>query len=136
VRGDPDRTNIHYSALPSLSKDESLLKLISISEKPIIIFHSSRVSAEVTNRFLLSRMESTDIVYYHAGLTKDEKQSIEEWFFSSNTGILNATCAYGMGIDKANIRTVIHLNAPTSIEAYLLFKKIVIYSILVKVVAF
>ena len=119
VRGDPDRTNIHYSALPSLSKDESLLKLISISEKPIIIFHSSRVSAEVTNRFLLSRMESTDIVYYHAGLTKDEKQSIEEWFFSSNTGILNATCAYGMGIDKANIRTVIHLNAPTSIEAYL-----------------
>ena len=77
------------------------------------------VSCEVTNRFLKNRTGRDDIVYYHAGLSKENKAEIEKWFFDSDTGILNATCAYGMGVDKQGIRTVIHLEAPSSIEAYL-----------------
>ncbi|QEN03674.1 ATP-dependent DNA helicase RecQ [Thiospirochaeta perfilievii] len=119
VRGNPDRTNIHYSVIPSISKDETLIELVKSVETPAIIFHSSRVSAEVTNRLLINRLERDDIVYYHAGLTKDQKSRIEEWFFTSDTGILNATCAYGMGVDKQNIRSVIHLEVPSSIEAFL-----------------
>ncbi|MGL1894303.1 MAG: hypothetical protein OCD02_21915 [Spirochaetaceae bacterium] len=65
-------------------------------ETPDIIFHNSRVSAEVTNRFLVNRLNRDDIVYYHAGLQKDEKTAIEKWFFDSDSGILNATCAYEM----------------------------------------
>lgn len=119
VKGNPDRANISYSVVPCINKNETLLKLVKYSQKPLIIFHSSRVSAEVTNRFLSTRLNSDEIIYYHAGLPKEAKKSIEKWFFSSASGVLNATCAYGMGVDKQNIRTVIHLEAPSSIEAYL-----------------
>lgn len=119
VKGNPDRTNIHYNIIHCISKRESLIDLLGRVEEPCIIFHQSRVSAELINTFLIRRLHRDDIVYYHAGLNKEEKSSIEEWFFTSERGILNATCAYGMGVDKSNIRTVIHLQAPSSIEAYL-----------------
>ncbi len=119
VRGNPDRTNIFYSVIPTISRNESLIDLISKIKTPAIIFHNSRVSAEMTNSFLMNRLNRDDIVYYHAGLQKEDKTCIEKWFFDSDTGILNATCAYGMGVDKQNIRTVIHLEAPTDIESYL-----------------
>jgi ATP-dependent DNA helicase RecQ len=44
---------------------------------------------------------------------------VEQWFFSNPRGVLVATCAYGMGVDKADIRTVIHHDCPPSVEAYL-----------------
>lgn len=119
VKGNPDRTNIHYSVIPCINKMETLIDIIKRIEKPAIIFHNSRVSAELTSINLSLRLNRDDIVYYHAGLTSNEKKSIEEWFFDNDSGILNATCAYGMGVDKQNIRTVIHLEAPTTIEAYL-----------------
>ncbi|MGL1893598.1 MAG: RecQ family ATP-dependent DNA helicase [Spirochaetaceae bacterium] len=119
VRGNPDRVNITYSVIPCISKKETLVHLVNNIETPAIIFHSSRVSTELTSTFLSRRLERDDIVYYHAGLTKEEKSDIEKWFFDSNSGILNATCAYGMGVDKQGIRTVIHLEAPDSIESYL-----------------
>ncbi|MDR0409892.1 MAG: RecQ family zinc-binding domain-containing protein, partial [Spirochaetaceae bacterium] len=55
----------------------------------------------------------------HAGLERAEKTDVEKWFFSSEQGTLIATCAYGMGVDKANIRTVVHRDCPPSVEAYL-----------------
>lgn len=57
--------------------------------------------------------------YYHAGLSKNERETIENWFLNSDSGVLFATCAYGMGIDKPNIRTVIHAYIPSGIEEYL-----------------
>lgn len=119
VRGNPDRTNIFYSVIQAINRQETLLNLINTVETPAIIFHSSRVSTELTNNFLANRTGRDDIVYYHAGLSKEQKSTIEKWFFTSDTGILNSTCAYGMGVDKQNIRTVIHLEAPTTIESYL-----------------
>lgn len=119
VKGSPDRNNISYNIIHCISKKESLVELLSRVQEPCIIFHQSRVSAELTNSYLIERLNRDDIIYYHAGLQKDEKDSIEKWFFNSNSGILNATCAYGMGVDKSNIRTVIHLQAPSTIEAYL-----------------
>ncbi|MBN2617037.1 MAG: ATP-dependent DNA helicase RecQ [Spirochaetales bacterium] len=119
VRGDPDRTNIHYSVIPSLNINETLVDLLQKVEKPAIIFHNSRVSTEITSRFLRYRLNDSNIVYYHAGLEPNEKKAIEEWFYDSDNGVLNATCAYGMGVDKQNIRTVIHLKPPSSIEAFL-----------------
>ncbi len=96
VRGNPDRTNIFYSVIPAINKQETLLSVINRVQTPAIIFHSSRVSTELTNNFLVNRTGRDDIVYYHAGLTKDQKDQIEKWFFTSDSGILNSTCAYGM----------------------------------------
>ncbi len=59
------------------------------------------------------------IFFYHAGLSKDEKKQVEESFFQSSDAILFATCAYGMGVDKSDIRTVIHVNKFRDIESYL-----------------
>ncbi|MGL1893604.1 MAG: DEAD/DEAH box helicase [Spirochaetaceae bacterium] len=96
VRGNPDRVNITDSVIPCISKKETLVHLVKSIETPAIIFHSSRVSAELSSTFLSRRLKWDNIIYYHAGLTKEEKTEIEKWFFDSNTGILNATCAYGM----------------------------------------
>lgn len=59
------------------------------------------------------------IVRYHAGLTAEQRQRAQNQFIRGSAGIIIATIAFGMGIDKANIRRVIHLTLPKSIESYL-----------------
>ncbi|MBE6349223.1 MAG: ATP-dependent DNA helicase RecQ [Spirochaetaceae bacterium] len=124
VRGDTDRPNIHYSLIPCYSKDITLLSIIDTVQKPLIIFCGTRHQCEKTARmlafyFFITNTELANTVkFYHAGMTKEEKKAIEDWFFTSNNGILVCTCAFGMGIDKANIRTVIHRDCPNTVEAY------------------
>ena len=59
------------------------------------------------------------VKFYHAGLERKEKTKIEKWFFSKSDAILCATCAYGMGVDKKDIKTVIHLDVPPTAESYI-----------------
>lgn len=119
VAGNPDRPNIRYRIIPVLSKEHEIERLARTEKRPAIIFCRSRDGAELTARFLRIRLHEDQIKFYHAGLSREEKKAVEEWFFSSDTGILCATCAYGMGVDKANIRTVIHRDVPPSVESYL-----------------
>ena len=125
VMANPDRPNISYRVIPSLSKDHDLVQLLNRSDKadpverPAIIFCRSRSSAELTASLLRARIKDGKTYFYHAGLSKQEKSQVEKWFFSSPDGILAATCAYGMGVDKSNIRTVIHRDLPSCVEAYL-----------------
>ena len=119
IRADPDRPNIRYDAIPYLSKDAALLKAVREAEKPLIVFCSSRDGVEITARRLKRNMPDTEVYFYHAGLTREEKKKIEDKYFVSTAGVLVATCAYGMGVDKSNIRTVIHADLPSSAEAYL-----------------
>jgi ATP-dependent DNA helicase RecQ len=60
-----------------------------------------------------------EIRFYHAGLSREEKKEVEGWFLHNRNAVLVATCAFGMGVDKADIRTVIHRDCPPSAEAYL-----------------
>lgn len=119
IRADPDRPNIRYDAIPYLSKEATLLKAVQKAEKPLIVFCSSREGTEITARRLKRHMPDTEVWFYHAGLSREEKKKIEDKFFLSAGGVLVATCAYGMGVDKSNIRTVIHADLPSSAEAYL-----------------
>ena len=119
ISANPDRPNIHYSVIKSISKSHDIIRLAEKAEKPAVIFCSSRVSAELTASLLLKKSSLSEVKFYHAGLEEAEKKSVEEWFFSSSDGVLTATCAYGMGVDKANIRTVLHLELPGSTESYL-----------------
>jgi ATP-dependent DNA helicase RecQ len=119
VYGNPDRINISYKVIETISPEQSLIDQVSIAEKPMIIFSSSRTGTELTARLLRGTLQREDIFFYHAGLSKKEKDLIEKWFFDSGEGILVATCAYGMVVDKSNIRTVIHIDLPKTVESYL-----------------
>jgi ATP-dependent DNA helicase RecQ len=119
IEGDPDRPNISYAVVRTLSREHSLARLAREMPRPMLVFCSSREGAQILARLLRERLDEEGIRFYHAGLERCEKKRIEEWFFGSETGILVTTCAYGMGVDKKDIRSVIHYEAPTSVEAYL-----------------
>jgi ATP-dependent DNA helicase RecQ len=119
IIGNPDRSNICYHAAGTLLRDRTVGSLLSRHKRPAIVFCSSRPGTEKLARYLRNRLGEADIKFYHAGLTREEKSAVEKWFFDSANGVLVATCAYGMGVDKSNIRTVIHRDCPPSVEAYL-----------------
>lgn len=116
---DPDRPEIRYGVIPTLSRFHTLERLIRQVKRPAIVFGSTRPSVEQAARILRFRLRDTRICFYHAGLSTEEKRRIEQWFMKSDDGVLCATCAYGMGVDKSNIRSIIHLAPPSSAEAYL-----------------
>jgi ATP-dependent DNA helicase RecQ len=122
IRGNPDRPNISYRVVPSLSKIHDLARLIdpqSGMQRPLIVFCGTRLTTERIAVELRLRLQDSRIRYYHAGLPKEERKEIEQWFFHSEDGVLLATTAYGMGVDKAGIRSVIHYHLSSSAEAYL-----------------
>ncbi|MBN2861290.1 MAG: RecQ family ATP-dependent DNA helicase [Sphaerochaetaceae bacterium] len=120
IRGSSDRENIHYRVMRTLSKDLSLRLLLAIpSSRPAIIFFRSRRKTESTSQRLRECMESVAINSYHAGMAKDERDTVEQWFRDSDSGILCATSAFGMGVDKKNVRSVIHYDLPDDAMAFL-----------------
>jgi ATP-dependent DNA helicase RecQ len=129
ITGNPDRKNISYSAKGCILKNLAVRDLVFCEQRPIIVFCSSRPGTESLARYLLTTTTTqtpgndlsleNEIRFYHAGLSREEKKETEEWFLNSNRAILTATCAYGLGIDKPDIRTVIHRDSPPSVEAYL-----------------
>lgn len=119
VKGESDRPNIHYSVIKSAIKKKNVLELCLQEEKPLIIFCGTRNSSEDMSREINAFFNKEVSKFYHAGLEKEEKDKTEKWFFKSHDGILCATCAYGMGIDKSDIRTVIHLECSENAESYI-----------------
>ena len=85
----------------------------------MIIFCGTRDKAEDMAQELNVCFGRGSAKFYHAGLSKEEKEFVEKWFFESKDGVLCATCAYGMGVDKKDIKTVVHLQAPGTAEAYI-----------------
>jgi len=115
----PDRSAIKYGVIPTLSRNHTLERLARDEPKPLIVFGPTRSSVMNSARLLRNRLRGQEARFYHAGLTREEKLRLGAWFLESGDGILCATCAYGMGVDKPNVRTVIHLSPPPSVEAYL-----------------
>lgn len=119
VRSDSDRPNIHYFVKYAAAKKKEALYLAKTELRPMIIFCGTRNKAEDMSRELNNAFGYKISRFYHAGLEKPEKDETEKWFFDSTDGILCATCAYGMGVDKRNIHTVVHLEASATAEAYI-----------------
>lgn len=119
VAGAPDRPNISYEIQPALSMRRALRQAVVSMPRPMIIFAASRPGVELLAEDLRTVHPGIDTRFYHAGLEADERSTIEKWFLASSDGVLCATCAYGMGMDKPDIRSVIHYEAPASVEAYL-----------------
>ena len=122
VRGETDRPNIHYSVLWAAAKQNALLELAAKEKRPAIVFCSSRSRTKeiafILAEFFARRGETDTVRFYHAGLTREEKYEIEQWFYPKESAVLVSTCAFGMGVDKKDIHTVIHYDAPSTAEAY------------------
>ena len=112
-----DRPNLYFQVLHPQSKDEELKRLIAPRNgKSGIVYCATRRKVEYVCRML------QDLGYpatqYHAGLPEEERRSNQEDFLHDRKTIMVATNAFGMGIDKSNVRYVIHYNMPKSLEAY------------------
>ena len=125
IVGNPDRKNISYAARGCVLRNLAVRDLLLAKERPAIVFCSSRPGTENLARYLGTEMAERglawqrEIRFYHAGLSREEKKETEAWFLHNSEAVLVATCAYGLGIDKPDIRTVIHRDCPPSVEAYL-----------------
>lgn len=119
VRSCPDRPNIHYTVINAWNKKRSAFSLALKEKKPLIIFCGTRRKSEDMARELAPFVGCDNVRFYHAGMTREEKDSTEKWFYPKTDGILCCTCAFGMGIDKKDIRTVIHLEASPTAESYI-----------------
>jgi ATP-dependent DNA helicase RecQ len=123
IIGNPDRSNISYAAQGCVLRNLAVRDLIARNELPAIVFCSTRGETEKLSRYLRESFAGgplgQEVRFYHAGLSREEKTAVEQWFFGNPRAVLTATCAYGMGVDKADIRTVIHRDCPPSVEAYL-----------------
>jgi len=125
IVGNPDRPNIAYTAKGCIVRDLAVRDLLVQNSRPAIVFCSSRSGTENLARYLRLSLRDmgmdwhNEIRFYHAGLSREEKTDVEKWFIGNDRAVLCATCAYGMGVDKADVRTVIHRDCAPSVEAYL-----------------
>ena len=119
-----DRDNLHYSVeeIPTSRKvariDELLADRIgSPTRGAAIIYASRRRGTEELAAQL--RQRGWEAEHFHAGLDPPEKKRVQEAFISGGLPVIVATNAFGMGIDKDDVRLVVHANVPGSIESYL-----------------
>lgn len=119
VRGDSDRENIYYSSYLAYDRDTALFSILRSCEKPAIVFFRKRSLCLTTCVMMKRLLPDIEHLYYHAGLTRAERESIEKNFLTADNAVLYSTNAYGMGVDKKNLRTVIHYTIPDSAEAYI-----------------
>lgn len=117
IHASSDRSNIYYKAIDTLSLRHELVSILEDeSSRPALIFAKSRAKAEEISK-MLSVYYDTE--FYHAAIEKAEKERKEKWFIESENGVMVATIAFGMGVDKKNIRTVIHSYLPSSPFAFI-----------------
>lgn len=83
---------------------------------PTIVYVSLQRTAEAVAKMLVAN--GFDVRPYHAGMDDERRVETQQWFLDSSSGIVVATIAFGMGIDKPDIRYIYHYNPPTSLEAY------------------
>ncbi len=84
---------------------------------PAIVYAGTRRASEEVAAFLRSALNE-DVLVYHAGLPREVRAATQERFMSGEARVIVATNAFGMGIDKADVRTVCHATVPGSLEAY------------------
>ncbi len=102
----------------SIEKQERLKELVSFFHKPGIIYFSGRKAAE-EGSWQLKKAGITRTAFYHGGMNTEERLLIQHQFLNGELDVVCATSAFGMGINKQNVRFVIHYQMPSQLESYL-----------------
>jgi ATP-dependent DNA helicase RecQ len=113
-----DRPNIHYSIINRNNPKRQLWDFISANHKNDsgIIYCISRKKVEQLASWL--QEQGLDALPYHAGLSAEIRNKNQTYFLRGEKVVMVATIAFGMGIDKPDVRFVVHMNIPKNIEAY------------------
>ncbi|WP_252231803.1 DNA helicase RecQ [Clostridium sp. ZBS15] len=115
--GDINRENLKLTVLKEIDKLEELKDIIrSHEEQSGIVYCASQ--KEVDNLYYYLNDLGYSVGKYHGGLKDEEKESFQEGFLFEKFNVMIATNAFGMGIDKSNIRFIVHFTIPQNIECY------------------
>ena len=110
------RQNLAYMVFHEEDKMGRLLRIVhNTGNCGIIYVRNRRRTREIANRLIANGISAT---YYHAGLEVKERDAAQRRWMQGEVNAIVATNAFGMGIDKPNVRYVVHLDIPSSIEAY------------------
>ena len=116
-KGDINRENLRLTVLKEIDKLEELKDIIRENdEKSGIIYCASRKEVDMLHHYLKDL--GYNVGKYHGGLSDEEKEKHQEDFLYERVDIIVATNAFGMGIDKSNIRYIVHFTLPQNIESY------------------
>lgn len=116
VQNSFNRSNLAYMVLEENHKMDRLQKMLTRIKGSSIIYVRSRKRAyELSSELNYLGIKS---LYYHAGLSSDDRSANQEKWMNNTVRVMVATNAFGMGIDKPDVRLVIHLQNPNSLEAY------------------
>jgi ATP-dependent DNA helicase RecQ len=116
-----DRPNLSYQSIvfsKAKNKQEELIDYLSGQTSGGIVYCSTRKQVELVTSLLTTRLRGRTVVAYHAGMEQEARNSNQHRFINLENAIVVATNAFGMGINKPNLRYVIHYNLPGSLEAY------------------
>ena len=112
-----DRENLFFQVDKPQNKDRFILDYIERHRgESGIIYCATRKN--VDSLYTLLRKQNISVAKYHAGMSNEERKQMQDDFVFDYTSIVIATNAFGMGIDKSNVRFVIHYNMPSSMENY------------------
>jgi ATP-dependent DNA helicase RecQ len=115
------RTNLHFEVITAHSQADKMNELLAFLEETPgsgIIYAATRKRCAELVEALGEAGVKRNVAFYHAGLTPDERRRVQEAFMADRVQIIVATNAFGMGIDKRDLRFVVHYNIPGSLEAY------------------
>lgn len=111
-----ERANLSYSAFNLTSKQSKLLSILKKVPGSGIVYCKTRKRTKEVAEMLTMNGVNTD--YYHAGLSAEERNKKQDDWINNKTRIIACTNAFGMGIDKPDVRTVIHYDVPDALENY------------------
>ncbi|MFD2045892.1 RecQ family ATP-dependent DNA helicase [Ornithinibacillus salinisoli] len=117
-----DRNNITLTVkevVDNQEKIEVILNVLSTYRVPTLIYFSSRQVAEQVSSILSHKIPTLRIAFYHGGMEQIDRITIQQQFMSDQLDVICCTSAFGMGINKNNIRLIIHYHFPPQIESYI-----------------
>ncbi|TAE28630.1 MAG: DNA helicase RecQ [Cytophagales bacterium] len=112
-----NRPNLSLQVLPGINRLQQIVRLLQLKpDTSGIIYCLSRKSTES----LAAKLQEKGLMagFYHAGMSNTERSMVQEMFLKDDIRIMCATIAFGMGIDKSNVRWVIHYNMPKNMEGF------------------
>ncbi len=112
-----DRPNLSLEVRPGRKRIDQILEFIESrpNQSGIVYCLAKKTCENIAGKLLQNGIKAD---YYHAGLSSQERSKVQEDFINDRTPIICATIAFGMGIDKSNVRWIIHYNLPKNIEGY------------------